>query len=832
MNAGAGSGSGEPEPVLLERITNLTPGPRCEFGGQIVQKGLDNGDRAGVAHDAILQDGEVDSEQVICRAMPDPAKVVPHAYTSAPNNTTCKPPLGPSLLAGVTYRPAFTKLNVPQVTDNDGGKCQLNINDSNCTNAHRPTAMLQHPVSKSWYLVEQAGRILRFADDENTTAVDVVLDIRSKVMSGFEPGMLNLDFDPNNPDYAYVYYNTCASQSTTVGGFTCSDGNAVANIYTTVARFHLDGSGSFETQSERIIVEQQRPLSEHNGGGARFGPDGFLYVAMGDGGDLTQAAFAQNLSSLLGKVLRLAVNNSLGQPFQGSDPPYAIPPTNPFYTDVSSRGEIYALGFRNPWRFDFDSDALFANTPRLWVGDVGLITAEEIDYVEPGKNYGWPHMEGTFCRPATPTYTVLDPANCNPMAEWTPPAYSYRQAMGVSVTGGFVYQGSAIPSLQGWFVFADFSLGTLHAIRRTGGTYERKWLFDANTLVPAFGRSATGELFFVSWWEGDIYKLVPVDSSQSMPPSKLSQTGCVDPSSPKNPAAGGIPYNLNVPFFSEEGVYKSRWMYLPAGTKLTEYDTTGSLIFQPGSVIVKNFDIGSRRIETRLLYRHADGEWSGWSYEWLEDQSDALLVRHHKDVTIGSVNWSYPDNGECIHCHTYPAGRVLGPHIEQLNRLTYFPDRDVWANWIESMKHVDLIDRYSLGANTIVALPDASQLPALPRVDDESKPIGDRVRAYLYSNCSYCHRPAGGGRGDFSLLYQDVFAPGKGICNRPPSTGTYDIANAKVVTPGSLDRSVLYRRLSETTLPYRMHPYRSSVDSAGVALIRKWLETTAATDCP
>lgn len=226
-----------------------------------------------------------------------------------------------------------------------------------------------------------------------------------------------------------------------------------------------------------------------------------------------------------------------------------------------------------------------------------------------------------------------------------------------------------------------------------------------------------------------------------------------------------------------------------------------------------------------------------WSYKWLPDQSDAVLQTAAEDVNYGGVSWHLPNQGECVHCHNMPNGGVLALRVEQLNRLHYYSETNVWANQLDTLRAVGRINRVEpidrnmpIAAQNarIVELPPAQTLPHLPRIADATEPLVDRVGAYLETNCSYCHRPAGGGRGDFSLVRSQFLA---GLCNQLPQSAAYDDPAMRLIKPGDPERSIVLRRMQETQLPYQMHPYRMTVDAQGVALLKEWIETTAAADC-
>jgi glucose/arabinose dehydrogenase len=221
--------------------------------------------------------------------------------------------------------------------------------------------------------------------------------------------------------------------------------------------------------------------TEHHGGMIAFGPDGMLYLAPGDGGCCGDPNDnAQNLIALLGKMLRIDVRT----------PPYAIPPGNPFAGRVGARPEIWAYGFRNPWRFSFDSRA-----GMLYIGDVGQDAREEVNVSPantPGLNYGWRRMEGTSC---------FNPgSNCDPTGTLTRPVIEYLHGEGCSVTGGYVYRGSAIPELTGHYLYSDYCRGWLRSFRATpgGATAQRSWAGVVAPGTVSFGRDGAGELYMIT----------------------------------------------------------------------------------------------------------------------------------------------------------------------------------------------------------------------------------------------------------------------------------------------------------------------------------------------
>lgn len=332
--------------------------------------------------------------------------------------------------------------------------------------------------SNRLFVLEKRGVILSFENSENVTSASVFLDIRDRVNSnGAEEGLLGLAFHPNFTRNGFFYLDYTASnpRRTVIARYTVTPNNP----------------SQADRDLEQIILEvpQPQPYANHNGGQLAFGPDGYLYIAMGDGGGRGDPqGNAQNRMSSLGKILRIDVNNPSG------DMRYGIPADNPFVgTGNGYRGEIYAFGLRNPWRFSFDPV-----TGWLWAADVGQDTVEEIDIIEKGKNYGWNIMEGNRC--------FSTPEGCN-QTGLEPPIWSYNHSQGESITGGFVYRGSRLKGLIGHYIYGDFVSGRIWALRKDTATgLSNKELIRSNLSITSFGVDEKNELFICAF-EGKIYKL-------------------------------------------------------------------------------------------------------------------------------------------------------------------------------------------------------------------------------------------------------------------------------------------------------------------------------------
>jgi len=314
--------------------------------------------------------------------------------------------------------------------------------------------------SKRLFIVEQGGRIKLLAPDNNTPTV--FLDITQRVLGGRERGLLGLAFHPQfrTNHRFFVNYTRTPDGATVIAEYQASG---------------VDPDVAEVNETAVLVIPQ--PFANHNGGMVEFGPDGYLYIGMGDGGSANDPGNrAQDINNLLGKILRIDVDHSNG-PIR-----YSSPPENPFFGPAPGRDEVYALGMRNPWRFSFDRAS-----GELYVGDVGQNAWEEIDIVTPGGNYGWRVMEGTRCNPG------IGGGVCS-TAGFNLPIAEYRHTGGrCSITGGYVYRGSkgALPS--GTYVYADYCSGEIFSL--IGG--EQNLLLDTSLNIPSFGEDEDGEIYVV-----------------------------------------------------------------------------------------------------------------------------------------------------------------------------------------------------------------------------------------------------------------------------------------------------------------------------------------------
>ncbi len=633
----------------------------------------------------------------------------------------------------------------------------------------------------SWYALRQSGQVERFVNDPTASSLSRFIDISDRVDYGGEKGLLGMAFHPDFASNGFVYLSYTASP----GG----------SLESRISRFTLDtASQVLDPASEQIILRLDQPFSNHNGGQIAFGPDNLLYIGFGDGGSGGDPlGNGQNPATLLGSMLRIDVGTGVGG--------YTIPPDNPF---VSGGGapEVYAYGLRNPWRWSFDR-----LSGELWLGDVGQNAYEEIDIVTAGGNYGWNLMEGSHCYPAT--------ASCDTSGLILPVA-EYDHTEGVAVTGGYVYRGSEVPSLDGRYLYADYGSGKIWSLSDDGaGGYRVDELLDTALNVAAFAEDQAGELY-VLHLGGTIHKLAEdTASGGGTVAASLSGWGCFQSTDVERFSDSVIPYDINALLWSDFAG-KERFMAIPSGSTVS-IDAEGRLVFPPGSVLGKHFRLNGTLVETRLLMYHANSGWRGYSYEWNSALTDADLLSTAKDKAIGGQTWHYPSPSECLLCHTGVAGFSLGPELGQLNRDFAYPGQT--ANQLITLEAIGILAD---------PLSDLQKSAVYYAIDDTAYSAERRARSYLHANCAMCHQPGGPGGGNLDLRMSAAL-DATGLCNRAPLAGNLGLINPVLLKPGDPDQSILVLRM-ESLGNVRMPPLASSeIDSQAVAVMREWI--TGLTGC-
>ncbi len=344
----------------------------------------------------------------------------------------------------------------------------------------RPVAMLQAPGDRErFYVVEKAGRVLVFVADRGTREGEAFFEDRNGHVDAGpnEAGLLGMAFDPDHARNGRVYLSYTR------------DGAPLVSV---VSRFEVHAD-RIDESTETVLLSVEQPYRNHNGGQIAFGPDGYLYVGLGDGGAGGDPhGNGQNTRTLLGAMLRIDV--------RGPATGYAIPPGNPFATSgACAEGggcpEIFAWGLRNPWRWSFDRD-----TGELWVADVGQGTWEEVNRVVAGGNYGWAAREGAHCYRDSPLCGA--PGLRDPVLE-------YDHSEGISVTGGYVYRGQRLPALRGHYVYGDYGSGRIWALDTRVEGAAPVLMFESGLAISSFAEDHEGEIYVLDYADGRVFKLVP-----------------------------------------------------------------------------------------------------------------------------------------------------------------------------------------------------------------------------------------------------------------------------------------------------------------------------------
>ncbi len=699
-----------------------------------------------------------------------------------------------------------------------------------------PLGLATPPGETNRLFVCQKGGLIKVVTNLNPSVstaftfldLPALLTSRGEAIStGGEQGLLGLAFHPNFPgsNYFYIYY------SVTTNG----------TIYERLSRFTVQAgnSNAANTASEVIYFSQPDTANNHNGGDLHFGPDGYLYISLGDGGDQNDTqGHAQKIDGgFYSGIARIDVDKKPGSrapnlhstvPLYGGAAAYAVPPNNPYIGRTNFNGatvnsnsiytELYAVGLRNPWRFSID----FA-TSNLWCGNVGQDTYEGVYIITNGQNCGWAFYEQNHNGPrigSLPggfTYT-------RPVFEYSHGSGNFQ---GSSVSGGVVYRGAKIPSLTNNYICGDYVSGNIWALTVTNGSLVSSNRITGLANIVAFGTDPfNGDVLAANISSGQILRLTAGTPSGTYP-AKLSDTGLFADLTDLSPSPGVINYTPNLAFWSDYAV-KSRWFIIPDATNKMTWSRDGVWTFPTNEIWVKHFDMEmergnpatKRRIETRLLVRNAGGVY-GVSYQWNTNQTDAALVPDAgSDFTLAITNngqpypqpWHIPTRAECLSCHNSPAGFALSFNTRQLNRTNTLGNFS--GNQLELLQAAGYFTNAPEPVNT---------LPHHVGAGENNFPLETRVRSYLDVNCAYCHRPGGPGGGTWdgraqTPLFSAGIINGAAINNGGSSVNKYIVPNDPL-------HSIFLNRIAVTNGFTRMPPLASSeLDWTNIALITQWIQ--------
>ncbi len=674
------------------------------------------------------------------------------------------------------------------------------------------TMIVQHPVDdERFYIVRQGqwdfdatdGSVSVITRDGSGWQIEPILHLDPLVETAvpgspglqriWEGGVLGLAIHPqfaSGSPYLYVSYTRAYSGA-----------DPEMLLEEAVVRITVDASDQLVPGSVQDVIVLPQPDLNHQGGHLMFGQDGMLYIGFGDGGDdpaLVARALAQDASNLYGSIARIDVDVGV---------PYGIPADNPFVGN--SEGwleEIYATGFRNPWKFDQrPSDGA------IWVGDVGLNDWEEIDVLVAGGNYGWPAMHGPVCSNGPCDGTYVDPLLA-----------VRHQANGGdfrALIGGAFWDSATEPAWIGrWFFANQSDPAAFYMLDDQTVTPPVPVLLDSGRFGRFFGVISLRDGRLVALAEQP-QRVVPGEApTPTAPfPQTLAETGCFDAVT-LEPVPGLLPFSVNMELWSD-GASKRRWMVVPDGQALA-YDAHGDLAFPPGSLLFKEFALAGRRLETRMLVHHEDGWWQGYTYRFDEVGTQARLLPGQVVEDVAGVPWLYPSRAQCAGCHQPDAGHALGPDLRQLDSFVDYPGGRR-AHQLVTLDAIGILD----------GLPfDPAVTRGFPTLDDASTPPSTRARAYLHANCSHCHHPNG-----FSPQGLDLRArndlPQTYTCGLLPRGSLLGLDQAALIWPGDPERSVVYLRTESTDPTLRMPQLGSSVPHPQwLAVGAAWIEDVTA-DC-
>ncbi len=660
------------------------------------------------------------------------------------------------------------------------------------------------------FVIDQVGIIHVFKTSEDTKESKVFLDIRKKVLTDhFEEGLLGLAFHPKYKETGefFVYYSANKPRRSVISRFKVSSSDP----------------NKADPNSEELVIAVNQPFGNHNSGSIEFGPDGKLYIPLGDGGAGGDPhGNGQNLSTLLGTIIRIDIDK------KDAGKNYAIPPDNPFVGREGARGEIWVYGVRNPWRMTFDR-----LTGEGWFADVGQNQREEINLIRKGGNYGWKVREGTL---------PFDASAKSTGETFIPPLSEYARHDGKSISGGLVYRGKKFGELKGTYLYADFASYNIWALKKSGARVTSNILISRSSLpVTGFGEDEAGEIYIAAFGGGEgfnakkvgmgklfhlgngkIYKFKRRTKNLNDParfPRLLSQTGFFKQNKLQTPIDGLIPYDVNIPQWTD-GARKSRYLALPSkgSVKFSEH---GNWEFPVGSVFIETLSMGdkgnSKKLETRLLVL-SDRGWDGYTYKWNDTQTDAELldsgeVTAHtfkRDGKDHNQSWNYPSRSDCNTCHNQSAGYVLGVNTKQLNS--------------SSSKNNPLDQFHQLGVLTEDLPKELGELPSFPNWNNKIGSVDKLARGYLDVNCSICHRPGGTAvsRADFRSGANLKKAR---ILNQDPGQARFGADGSKIITPGAPSRSEMVLRMMHLGTG-RMPPLATTqVDWNAVQIVGQWIES-------
>ena len=751
-------------------------------------------------------------------------------------------PISGEKSSGPIYRPAidaFLNGVLPEVAPTISGNWSA-VNAFTNLLFTNSVGLAAIPGTDELVVWEREGRIWSFQNFPGATEKKLVLDIHNQCQGWDDSGLLGIAFHPGfaTNHFMFVYY-TWVAPGTVAGSPTTRPNPIMPDTYhDRLERYTLDATGVAIPDSVKIFVDLTNQTVWHHGGGMFFHPvNGFLYWTDGDNsvGDNDQII----TKSLYSGIFRIDVDCRGGdvshasprQPTSGFTANYFIPNDNPFVGQSNVLEEFFCLGLRSPHRMTYD-----APTGKIFIGDVGQSSREEIDVINPGEsglNFQWNYCEGNLGKMPT-NYIGISRG----------PLLDYTHSDGRAIIGGYVYRGREFAhDLGARYIFGDNVFRTIWALDETA-TPPKKTLLCVMpkgegpnagtdyTGLSSFGTDANGEIYFcqMSSIGGRIYKLQrggPPPPKKVLP-ATLSQLGIFIDLTNLTPADFLIPYTVNSPLWSD-GAVKTRWFTIPTNTTI-HFTANGEWTFPAGSIFVKHFELPVddtdpkilRRLETRIIVRDTNSYVYGASYKWRPDNSDADLVSTgisepveiKTSTGIRTQTWFYPGKQDCLTCHTPASGGVLGVNTRQLNGKFKYSDGHT-DNQLRALGRMGIFDG-AFDERKIF------RAPKLVNITNTAAALELRVRSYLDANCSICHRP--GGAGAFFDARFETPLKKQNFINGPVAN-QLGVVGAKVIAPGNTNKSILFQRISVVGENQMPPLAKNVVDERAVAVVGKWISS-------
>jgi len=721
-----------------------------------------------------------------------------------------------------------------------------------------PVCMRTPPGETQRLFVCEKGGLLKVVPDVTASAptastflnLPALLTSRGEsIVTGSECGLLGVAFHPNyatNRQF-YVFY------SVKVGSIS----------YQRVSRFTTQAGNpnAADTTSELNLINQVDEAQNHNGGDMHFGPDGYLYISVGDEGDAndTRNNSQTIIKDFFSGILRIDVDRKAGNveptahaaiPLDSGVARFSIPKDNPFVlpanggtwdgkyngititsTDLPKvRREFFCTGLRNPWRFSIDPA-----TGQIWCGDVGQGAREEVDIIQKGANYGWAFREATINGPKSGSA----PANFDTLYH-TPPIYNYDRNTanfnGFSITGGIVYRGTRIGSLTGKYIFGDYGSGNIWSLQQNGTNPPTVERLAGQSGIVAFAPDPSNQDVLIADINNNRILRLVSNTTVGNFPTTLSATGLFADLSDLSPSPGLLPYSVNLPFWSDHAE-KRRWFIVPDGSSSFGWQKDTPWNLPADTIWVKHFDMlmnrnaGNatpvrKRIETRVFVKNSTGAY-GVTYRWNDAETEATLVADGgEDFTLNVTDngapapqrWHIPSRSECMSCHSPSAGHALSFNTRQLNLTSNILGYN--GNQIDTLRQNGFF----------TGTPPASSnlLPRHVRADETAYSLEARARSYLAVNCSYCHTAGGTAPAAWDGSAALTLAQ-TGLINGSVTNNGGDPLN-KLVVPGSSAHSVVLQRMAATNGFTRMPPIATNViDQGNISLVTDWINNELAT---